>query len=642
MADPSPRNDGGNVTSVGRKFATRPLGPLTWDGSPDSADRSRPGEAESLASEERSGGASDSPWSSAVRRLFDVVLASAGLVLGAPVLALIAIAVKLDSSGSILYRQIRIGRDRRDGADGESDVDTRRTGDLGGRPFVIYKFRTMYEGAERGRGPTWAAEEDDRTTRIGGFLRKYRLDELPQLWNVLRGDMSIVGPRPERPQFVNELRDRIPGYQNRQRARPGITGWAQVNQKADQSVDDVRRKVRYDLEYLQNRSLLLDLSIILRTPAALLSEWTTGDGADVGAVDGADGGDRRAGDRGSGREGGDGMNGGEPGGESSSDRGGGDSSEATTVLLATSRKWLAAALVEVLTPEGFTVVQTSDAESLLRKAELSSPALVVVDEGLPGLDVEEMARRLVSGPIGKDVPLVLYISSSVAGADRHARALEEGFWDLLKEPVRAAPVIAKFRRLISLSGRLGTAIRRTTVAEAKSALSDESSSGFLDLEELVHVLPVIGALAEREEVSVSLVLLGPTAGADDARKKSATASLCGPNVRRADLCAWAHDAEVVIVAYDTGAEEARTLFERLDRLAAERFDLTDGERLSAGIVELKSSRSLARAVRQAGSRDDDGTVDPRRVVELFHLTDARGALDDARAAGGGARVVEIV
>ena len=623
-----------------RRSVTRPLGPLTWEGNldSDSAGRSSPAEDESTASD----GTSDSAWGAVVQRAFDVVLSSAGLLIGAPLLVLIAVAVKVDSPGSILYRQIRVGRDRRNRSSGESDDASRRTGDLGGRPFVIYKFRTMHEGAERGRGPTWAAEEDDRTTRIGGFLRKYRLDELPQLWNVLKGDMSIVGPRPERPQFVNELRDRIPGYQNRQRARPGITGWAQVNQKADQSVDDVRQKVRYDLEYLQNRSLLLDLSIILRTPVALLSEWTTGDDPDAGTDDGGGGRNRRAGEPGSGREGVGGMDTDGPGSERSSDRGSGDSSEGTPILLATSRRWLTAALEEVLAPEGFTLLRASDAESLLRKGEVSSPALVVVDEELPGMDVGEMAERLVSGGLGEDVPLLLYTSSSVAGADRHARALEKGFWDLLKEPVRARPVIAKFRRLICLSGRLGTATPRGGPTEMESVRSDGSSIGFLELDELVHVLPAIGALAEREKASVSLVLLGPTVGADDAGKRSATASLCGPNVRRADLCAWADGAEVVIVAYDTGAEGARTLFERLDRIAAARSDLRDEETLSAGIVELKPNRSLSRAVRRVGNRGEDETVEAERVVELFHLTDARGALDDARAAGGGARVVEIV
>lgn len=638
MADPKPRENDGRPTSVQRTSVTRQLGPLTWEERFGSPDRERPAEIGRPTSDPSADMAGDTVWSTVLQRAFDLVLASAGLVLGAPVLALLALAVKLDSPGPILYRQIRIGRDRRNGPNGESDDDSRRTGDLGGRPFVIYKFRTMHEDAERGKGPTWAAEKDDRTTRVGGFLRKYRLDELPQLWNVLKGDMSIVGPRPERPQFVNELRDRIPGYQNRQRVRPGITGWAQVNQKADQSVDDVRRKVRYDLEYLQNRSLLLDLSIILQTPVTLLSEWTKGGDSEAGNVEGAD---RRSGDRGAKRHGGDDMTDDGPETESSSDRSEEDSSEGTPVLLATSRRWLTAALEEVLTPEGFALVQASDAGGLIRKAEVSSPALVVVDEELPGMDVGEMAERLVAGPIGEDIPLLLYTSSAVAGADRHARALDAGFWDLLKEPVRAASVIAKFRRLISLSDRVGTATSRREAAGAESVGRDGPSIGFLDLDELAHVLPSIGALAEREESSVSLVRLGPTAGADDAEKRAATASLCGPNVRRADLCAWGDGSEVVIVAYDTAAEGARALFERLDRLIAERSGSRGEESLSAGIVELKPGRSLARAVRQVGSRGEDGTVDVERVVELFHLTDAKGALADARRAGGGARVIGV-
>jgi lipopolysaccharide/colanic/teichoic acid biosynthesis glycosyltransferase len=200
-----------------------------------------------------------------LERAVDVVVATVGLIVLAPVIVLVALAIRLDSRGPIVYRQLRIGLDRRDEGPVDPETASRRTADLGGRPFTIYKFRTMRADAERETGPVWAAPQDTRVTRVGRFLRRYRLDELPQLWNVLRGEMSIVGPRPERPMFVHQLRAEVEGYQLRQRVRPGITGWAQVNQEPDQTLDDVRGKLRYDLEYLEKKSLKFDINIILRT-----------------------------------------------------------------------------------------------------------------------------------------------------------------------------------------------------------------------------------------------------------------------------------------------------------------------------------------------------------------------------------------
>jgi len=197
-------------------------------------------------------------------RTLDIVISALALLILAPLGLLAAIAILLDSRGPVLYRQLRIGLDRRDD-DLDEDALTRRTADLGGRPFTIYKFRTMRVDAERDTGPVWAAPDDERVTRVGRILRRYRLDEIPQLWNVLRGDMSIVGPRPERPLFVHRLRAEVEGYPLRHRVRPGITGWAQVNQEPDQTVDDVKGKLRYDLEYLQRRSVSFDLRIMLRT-----------------------------------------------------------------------------------------------------------------------------------------------------------------------------------------------------------------------------------------------------------------------------------------------------------------------------------------------------------------------------------------
>jgi lipopolysaccharide/colanic/teichoic acid biosynthesis glycosyltransferase len=203
-------------------------------------------------------------------RAVDRLVALAGLVLAAPLLLLIAVSVKTDSRGPVLHRQLRVGKDRRNGTSPTDGEAGRRTGDLGGRPFVLYKFRTMHVDAEEDSGPTWSSSEDDRTTGVGGFLRRHRLDELPQLWNVLKGDMAVVGPRPERPAIFQRLREQIDGYGRRQAVRPGITGWAQINRPKDQSVDDVERKLRYDLDYVEHRSLGVDLWIMLKTPLVML------------------------------------------------------------------------------------------------------------------------------------------------------------------------------------------------------------------------------------------------------------------------------------------------------------------------------------------------------------------------------------
>jgi lipopolysaccharide/colanic/teichoic acid biosynthesis glycosyltransferase len=141
--------------------------------------------------------------------------------------------------------------------------------DLGGRPFMILKFRTMQIGAEK-NGPVWAVQRDARVTPVGRLMRKYRIDEIPQLVNVIRGEMNIVGPRPERPSIFSRLCDDIAEYPLRQRARPGITGWAQINQAYDTSVDDVRVKVRYDLEYLERQGVAQDLLIMARTVPVMI------------------------------------------------------------------------------------------------------------------------------------------------------------------------------------------------------------------------------------------------------------------------------------------------------------------------------------------------------------------------------------
>jgi lipopolysaccharide/colanic/teichoic acid biosynthesis glycosyltransferase len=207
-----------------------------------------------------------------LRRALNVGVAAAGLVVGAPVMAAIALLIKLTSRGPVFYTQTRVGMDRRASVGRPSRE--RRHSDCGGRPFTIYKFRTM---TPNGHGPddageVWAQPDDPRVTRLGRVLRVYRLDELPQLVNVMQGDMNVVGPRPEQPAIFARLREQIDRYQERQRVRPGITGWAQVNQSYDSCVDDVRRKVKYDLEYVRRQSALEDLKILLRTVAVVMGK----------------------------------------------------------------------------------------------------------------------------------------------------------------------------------------------------------------------------------------------------------------------------------------------------------------------------------------------------------------------------------
>jgi len=203
-----------------------------------------------------------------IRRGVNILVALIALIIVLPVLLLIALAVKLTSRGAVLYTQERVGLDRR--LPGPDARNHHRTRDLGGRPFTIYKFRTMHVDAERHSGAVWASQADPRVTPVGRLLRQYRLDELPQLLNVLRGEMNIVGPRPERPTIFAELREHIAEYPLRQRAKPGITGLAQINHHYDRSIDDVRTKVHYDLEYIRRQSLGEDLRIMAKTIPVIL------------------------------------------------------------------------------------------------------------------------------------------------------------------------------------------------------------------------------------------------------------------------------------------------------------------------------------------------------------------------------------
>ena len=186
-----------------------------------------------------------SKWNEVLKRALDLASGIVGLIVSLPLMALVALAVRLDSKGPVVYRQIRVGRRN--------------------KSFELLKFRSMQVTAEEENGAQWASKNDPRVTRIGRFLRKYRLDELPQFINVIRGDMSFVGPRPERPCFVEQLREQIPYYDERHSARPGITGWAQVSYPYGSNVEDAAHKLEYDLFYLKNMSLMFDLAIIFQT-----------------------------------------------------------------------------------------------------------------------------------------------------------------------------------------------------------------------------------------------------------------------------------------------------------------------------------------------------------------------------------------
>jgi lipopolysaccharide/colanic/teichoic acid biosynthesis glycosyltransferase len=198
------------------------------------------------------------------RRALNIVVALIAIVISAPLMLVIAVLVKLTSPGPVFFTQTRVGLDRRADED-EADIDPRRQKDIGGRPFRIFKFRTMTHTPERGREQVWATPDDPRVTGFGRFLRNTRMDELPQFFNVLRGDMNIVGPRPEQPEIFQELREQVDAYPVRQKVLPGITGLAQVSHHYDRSISDVEIKLRHDLEYVSRVSTLEDLRIMART-----------------------------------------------------------------------------------------------------------------------------------------------------------------------------------------------------------------------------------------------------------------------------------------------------------------------------------------------------------------------------------------
>ncbi|HEY6301514.1 MAG TPA: TIGR03013 family XrtA/PEP-CTERM system glycosyltransferase [Terriglobales bacterium] len=185
-----------------------------------------------------------------VRRLVSIVISLIGLILALPFLPLIMLAIRLDSKGPVFYKQARVGK--------------------GGHVFNLLKFRTMRQDAEAANGPQWASNDDPRVTRVGRFLRSSRLDEIPQLWCVLKGDMAFVGPRPERPEFIEWLSKEIRYYGVRHMVRPGVTGWAQIKYRYGSTVEDAREKLQYDLFYIKNASIGLDLLIMFQTVKTVL------------------------------------------------------------------------------------------------------------------------------------------------------------------------------------------------------------------------------------------------------------------------------------------------------------------------------------------------------------------------------------
>lgn len=189
-----------------------------------------------------------------LKRIFDVCASLILLVAALPILLFVAVLVKLESPGPVFYRQERVG--------------------LNGQPFMLLKFRSMRTDAEADGVPRWAAVNDSRITRLGNFIRKTRIDEIPQIFNVLKGEMSFIGPRPERPFFVDQLVEAIPYYLERHRVKPGISGWAQLNYPYGASIEDAKEKFQFDLYYIKNYSLFLDLIVLIQTARVVL--WPNG------------------------------------------------------------------------------------------------------------------------------------------------------------------------------------------------------------------------------------------------------------------------------------------------------------------------------------------------------------------------------
>lgn len=189
-------------------------------------------------------------WEKKLKRLMDIIVSLLILIVSFPIILFTAIGIKIDSEGPVFFKQERLGQN--------------------GKPFNVYKFRSMIKDAEKYTGPVWSQKDDPRVTRMGKFVRRVRIDEIPQMLNVLKGEMSLVGPRPERAFFVEKLSHEIPYYKRRLKVRPGVTGWAQIKHKYDETIEDVKIKLKYDLFYIENMSLRMDFKILLRTVFVVL------------------------------------------------------------------------------------------------------------------------------------------------------------------------------------------------------------------------------------------------------------------------------------------------------------------------------------------------------------------------------------
>ncbi len=207
------------------------------------------------------------------KRSMDILVAIIGMILTLPVWIILPILIKLDSPGPVFYSQVRVGKNSRKRVRRvyqQTDIDENRTRDrrrenFFGKTFKVIKFRTMVNNAEKNSGPVWASKNDTRITKLGTFLRNSRLDEIPQFINILKGEMSIVGPRPERPKFVQELDQKVDGYAKRLEVKPGLTGLAQITSGYDDSISSVVTKVEHDLHYIENRSIWFDIKIMFKT-----------------------------------------------------------------------------------------------------------------------------------------------------------------------------------------------------------------------------------------------------------------------------------------------------------------------------------------------------------------------------------------
>jgi len=215
-----------------------------------------------------------------VKRFFDLIGSLIGLMLTSLLFIILPVLIKFDSKGNILYWQFRTGKNRRKlerraisiSVEVERRKMSRRKAERSGKPFKVYKFRSMTQNAEKKIGPVWATDNDPRITKLGKFLRPYHLDEIPQLINILKGDMSLVGPRPERPEFISQLKVAIPQYERRFDVKPGLTGQAQIHCGYDRSIEDVNEKLKYDLQYIESNGIKTDCKIIWDTVKKLFSK----------------------------------------------------------------------------------------------------------------------------------------------------------------------------------------------------------------------------------------------------------------------------------------------------------------------------------------------------------------------------------